>query len=100
MLDGDTAALFLNHCSNVTGVIQDVRVLSEIVHRHGALLVLDAAQSAGCIPIQADAWGVDALILRGTRPCSALRGQAGIISGKASHFCRIGTAARDETAAR
>ena len=72
--------LFLNHCSNVTGEICDVRHKgqdyqivnrksvnrksdSQIVNRK--LLVLDAAQSAGCIPIDVDGWGVDILVFTG-----------------------------------
>ena len=64
-------ALFLNHCSNVTGEICDVGrewrdyqiVNRESVNRK--LLVLDAAQSAGCIPIDVDGWGVDILVFTG-----------------------------------
>ncbi len=86
MLDGDTAALFLNHCSNVTGVIQDVRAISQIVHRHGALLVLDAAQSAGCIPIEADAWDVDALIFTGHKALFGPQGTGGYYIRKSIPF--------------
>ena len=77
MLNGDTAAVFLNHCSNVTGMVQDVRVLSEIAHSHGALLVLDAAQSAGCVPLDADAWGADALIFTGHKSLFGPQGTGG-----------------------
>ena len=77
MLDGDTAAVFLNHCSNVTGTVQDVSAIARAVHRHGALLVLDAAQSAGCIPVEADAWGVDALIFTGHKSLFGPQGTGG-----------------------
>ena len=77
MLDRDTAAVFLNHCSNVTGMIQHVRPIAETAHRHGALLVLDAAQSAGCIPVDADAWGVDALIFTGHKSLFGPQGTGG-----------------------
>ena len=77
LLDADTAAVFVNHCSNVTGAVQDVRSLAEIAHRHGALLVLDAAQSAGCIPVKADVWGVDALIFTGHKALFGPQGTGG-----------------------
>ena len=63
--------LFLNHCSNVTGAICDIRHEwqdYQIVNRKSVnrkLLVLDAAQSAGCIPIDVDGWGCDILVFTG-----------------------------------
>ena len=77
MLDENTAAVFVNHCSNVTGAIQDIPFLAEIVHRHGALLVLDASQSAGCIPVDVDSWGVDALIFTGHKALFGPQGTGG-----------------------
>ena len=77
MLDRDTAAIFLNHCSNVTGMIQDVQAISEIARRHEAMLVLDAAQSAGCIPVNVDAWQVDALIFTGHKSLFGSQGTGG-----------------------
>ena len=71
------AALFVNHCSNVTGMVQDIPALSEIAHRHSALLVLDASQSAGCLPVDADAWGVDALIFTGHKALFGPQGTGG-----------------------
>lgn len=86
MLDTDTAAVFLNHCSNVTGVIQDVGAVARAAHRHGALLVLDAAQSAGCIPIEAEAWGVDALIFTGHKGLFGVQGTGGYYVRKSVPF--------------
>ena len=64
-------ALFLNHCSNVTGEICNIGLEwqnYQIVHRQSGnrqLLILDVAQSAGCIPIDVDGWGVDILVFTG-----------------------------------
>ena len=77
LLDNDIAAVFVNHCSNVTGAVQDVRALAERAHRHGALLVLDAAQSAGCLPVRADEWGVDALLFTGHKGLFGPQGTGG-----------------------
>ena len=63
--------LFLNHCSNVTGEIHDIRrewnnhQTENSKSANRKLLVLDAAQSAGCIPIDVDGWGVDILVFTG-----------------------------------
>lgn len=77
LLSAPAVALFVNHCSNVTGMVQDIPVLGEIAHRHGALLVLDASQSAGCLPVDADAWGVDALIFTGHKALFGPQGTGG-----------------------
>ena len=97
MLDADTAAVFVNHCSNVTGMIQDAHVLTEIAHRHGALLVLDAAQSAGCIPVDMDAWAVDALIFTGHKSLFGPQGTGGYYVRKGISFLpyRYGGTGRD-----
>ncbi|MDO4866643.1 MAG: aminotransferase class V-fold PLP-dependent enzyme [Clostridia bacterium] len=77
MLSEPAAALFVNHCSNVTGMVQDIPTLAEIAHRCGTLLVLDASQSAGCLPVDADAWGVDALIFTGHKALFGPQGTGG-----------------------
>ena len=38
--------------SNVTGIINPVREIAELAHRHGALLVVDAAQMVAHLPIR------------------------------------------------
>lgn len=46
--------------SNVTGVKTDVRRLSALLHRHGAILALDCAASAPYLPVNMADDGVDA----------------------------------------
>ena len=45
-----------------TGVVNDVRALTETAHAHGALLVVDAVSGLGAIPIPQDEWGVDVVV--------------------------------------
>lgn len=66
-----------NHCSNVTGEIIDVRHECEDAHRKGYLFLLDAAQSAGCIPIDVDGWGVDMLVFTGHKALFGPTGTGG-----------------------
>lgn len=47
----ETKLVIVNHMSNVCGTIQDIEAISEIVHRKGALLLVDCAQSGGLINI-------------------------------------------------
>jgi len=45
-----------------TGVVNDVRELSEAAHRHGALIAVDAVSALGAVPLPQDAWGVDVVV--------------------------------------
>ena len=57
----DTKILAFVHAETSTGACSDARLLTEIAHRHGALVIVDAVTSLGCIPLQVDAWGIDAI---------------------------------------
>lgn len=60
-----TRLVALSHCSNVTGTIQPVAEIGAAARRNGALLLVDAAQSAGTIPIDAPGMGIDLLAAPG-----------------------------------
>jgi aspartate aminotransferase-like enzyme len=45
-----------------TGVVNDVRELTEVAHRHGALIAVDAVSGLGAVPIPQDEWGVDVVV--------------------------------------
>jgi cysteine desulfurase len=49
--------------NNETGIVQPVAEASEIVHRHGALLHVDAVQAAGRMPLNIHDLGADLLTL-------------------------------------
>lgn len=59
----DTVLVSLMHVNNETGVAQDLAVLGDIVHSRGAWLHVDAAQSAGKLPIDLRSLPVDLLSL-------------------------------------
>ena len=44
-----------------TGVLQDLRPLRKLADELGALLLVDAVTSLGCVPLEVDAWGIDAV---------------------------------------
>jgi alanine-glyoxylate transaminase/serine-glyoxylate transaminase/serine-pyruvate transaminase len=48
------------HAETSTGVHQPLEEISRMTHRSGALLVADAVTSLGCVPLEIDAWGIDA----------------------------------------
>jgi cysteine desulfurase/selenocysteine lyase len=55
----------LTHCSNVTGTIQPVEEIGPWCRREGILFLVDAAQSAGILPIDVEAMGIDLLAAPG-----------------------------------
>jgi cysteine desulfurase family protein len=72
----NTALMVLNHASNVCGTIQDVRAVKQAV---GDIpLLLDAAQTAGCFPIDVKADGVDFLAFTGHKALLGPQGTGGL----------------------
>lgn len=57
--------LALTHASNVTGAIQPVAELARLAHEHGALILVDAAQTAGELPLDVVALDCDLLAAPG-----------------------------------
>lgn len=60
-----TRLIALSHCSNVTGSLQPVGEIGRLARERGILLLLDAAQSAGVIPINVEDMYVDMLAAPG-----------------------------------
>ncbi len=61
----ETVLVSVMHANNETGTIQPIREISNIVKRHNSLLHVDAAQTAGKIPISVKQLGADMLTLAG-----------------------------------
>lgn len=57
---GAVAVVALTHASNVLGVINPIATVAQMVHAHGALLVVDGAQAAAHLPIDVQSLGCDA----------------------------------------
>lgn len=61
-VDQDTAVICISHAEYTGGQLYDLGALAEVAHTHGALLIVDATQSAGAVPIDAPAIGADVVI--------------------------------------
>lgn len=55
----------LGHASNLTGAVNPVAEAAKLAHRHGALLVVDAAQSAPHLRVDVERLGCDFLAFSG-----------------------------------
>lgn len=60
-----TRLVVMTHCSNVSGTFQPVEAVSAFCRSHNLLLLVDAAQTAGHIPIDVNALGIDLLAVPG-----------------------------------
>ncbi len=61
----ETRLVALVHASNVTGAIQPIDEVGEMARAHGAFFLVDAAQSAGHVPIDVSRSPVDLLAAPG-----------------------------------
>jgi aspartate aminotransferase-like enzyme len=59
---GGAKVVFLTHSETSTGVVADVQALAAAAKDAGALVVVDAVSSLGAVPLETDAWGLDAVI--------------------------------------
>lgn len=62
-----TKAVVISHVAWSTGYVFPVADIAAIAHQAGALLVVDGAQSAGAIPVDVKALGVDAYAVPGQK---------------------------------
>src|SRR5436305_12112706 len=60
-----TRLVALTHASNVLGTVQPVAEVGRIARGHDLLFLVDAAQTAGVVPIDVQAMGIDLLALPG-----------------------------------
>ena len=65
VITGKTKLVAVTHVSNVIGRVNPLRQLADIAHRHGAVIVVDGAQSTPHIPVDVQALDVDFLAFSG-----------------------------------
>lgn len=64
-INGKTTLMVITHASNVTGAILPIRRLTALAHHYGIKVLIDAAQSSGVIPIDAESMNFDFLASAG-----------------------------------
>lgn len=75
----NTKVIVLNHASNVLGTVQPLEDVAKIAKKHGLLLVVDTAQTAGVLPIDMDELGIDVLTFTGHKGLFGPMGVGGLI---------------------
>ncbi|MEA2479774.1 MAG: hypothetical protein QOJ07_1696, partial [Thermoleophilaceae bacterium] len=56
-----TKVVYTTLSETSTGVVNDIQALTDVAHKHGALIVVDAVSGLGAVPIPQDEWGVDVI---------------------------------------
>jgi cysteine desulfurase/selenocysteine lyase len=99
----DTRLVVLAHASNVAGTLLPIGEVAAIAHRAGALLLVDAAQTAGVIPIDMMAMGIDLLAFTGHKELQGPPGVGGLVIADGIDVAQIrplicgGTGSRSES---
>lgn len=78
LLRPDTRAVVCTHASNLTGNVLDIARIGEMARRRGALLIVDASQTAGALPIDMEAMGIDVLCFTGHKGLMGPQGTGGL----------------------
>ena len=78
----NTVAIIINHASNVCGTIQPIETIGALCQVHNLHFIVDAAQTAGVIPIDVKACHIDALCFTGHKGLLGPQGIGGIILTK------------------
>lgn len=74
----NTKAVVCTHASNLIGNVLDIARIGEMAHAHGALLVVDASQTAGVIPIDMQKMHIDVLCFTGHKGLMGPQGTGGL----------------------
>jgi len=74
-----TRAIVLNHASNVLGTVQPLAEIAQIARTAGIALIVDAAQTAGVLPLEMDALGISVLTFPGHKGLFGPMGIGGMI---------------------
>jgi cysteine desulfurase/selenocysteine lyase len=77
-----TRLVVVNHASNVSGTISPVGEVARIARGVGASVLVDAAQTAGVLPIDVQAAGIDFLAFTGHKGLLGATGTGGLALGE------------------
>ena len=76
-LKQNTGAIVVNHCSNVTGITNDIETIGKIARKKHITFIVDASQSAGVYPIDVQKMNIDILVFAGHKSLYGIQGIGG-----------------------
>jgi cysteine desulfurase / selenocysteine lyase len=77
LVNRDTGALVVNHCSNVTGIVNDLMAIGMVASKYGIPFIVDASQSSGVYPIDVKQMNIDMLAFTGHKSLYGIQGIGG-----------------------
>jgi len=77
-IKSNTKLVIMIHASNVSGTIMPIGEIGKICSENGVLLLVDTAQTAGALPIDVEAMGIDLLAFTGHKCLLGPQGTGGL----------------------
>lgn len=74
----NTSTIVLTHASNLSGNVTDLAFVSNFAKKHRLLLIVDASQTAGSLPINVVKMGIDILCFTGHKGLFGPQGTGGL----------------------
>lgn len=79
LLRENTRAVVMTHAGNVCGTVMPLAEVGRFCREHGLRLIVDCAQTAGVLPIDMEAMGIDALAFTGHKGLLGPQGIGGFL---------------------
>ena len=77
----EVKCVICTHCSNVFGMILPIEAIARLCRQRGVPLIVDAAQSAGCLPIDLEGWGAAFVAMPGHKGLYGPQGTGLLLCG-------------------
>ena len=79
LINDKTKVVVVNHISNLTGNVNDIKKISEITHKKNAILIVDGSQSAGTRKVDVKELGIDIYCFTGHKGLYGPQGTGGLL---------------------
>lgn len=78
MIRPETRAIVCTHASNLTGNLVEIGRIGALARKKGVLFVVDASQTAGCIPVHMEEQQIDVVCFTGHKGLMGPQGTGGL----------------------